>query len=340
MRFYRMSPQLLFLALLLIFVGSKTVLAEKLGIHSNAHLEIVKKLIDGDYSTRGADACLGCHDDEETFPTSAIFETIHGHPNIDGSPFQQSESPHPPHGLQCEACHGPAGAHIKKILDEGETREPMLNFGARGNTRPDLQNHVCLACHEDYNRAHWQNSAHELGELACTNCHQIHARVDKIRTREDHNSMCISCHREVGSDMLKRSSHPMREDTLICLDCHDPHGARINSESLVRQPSPNEVCTECHQEKAGPFVWEHPPVVEDCGICHLPHGSNQVALLEQRVPQLCQACHSSVGHRSLRMDPERRPSDSGAEFQFLNACLNCHAEIHGSDHPSGNLFRR
>ena len=335
----RTFPKIL-LVFVLVFVVVHSVLGDEPETRFNDHLQIVKKLIEGDYSKRGADVCLGCHDDEEPFPTSALFETVHGHPEITGSPFQQSETAQLPHGLQCEACHGPAGEHIQKFLDEGEDREPMLNFGTQANVKTDLQNQVCLACHENYNRAHWQNSAHELAELSCTDCHEIHNRVDGVRTREKHNDMCISCHREVGADLLKRSSHPMRENTLICLDCHDPHGALLSAESLVRQPSTNEVCFECHQEKAGPFVWEHPPVVENCNICHLPHGSNQQALLVQKVPQLCQTCHSSAGHRSLRMDPERKPSDRNAEFQFLSGCLNCHAEIHGSDHPSGSLFRR
>ena len=291
----------------MVFLVVHSVQGDEPETRFDDHLQIVKKLIEGDYSKRGADACLGCHDDEEPFPTLAVFETVHGHPQISGSPFQQSETARLPHGLQCEACHGPAGEHIQKFLEVGESREPMLNFGTRANVKADLQNQVCLACHENYNRAHWQNSAHELAELSCTDCHEIHNRVDGVRTREKHNGMCISCHREVGGDLLKRSSHPMRENTLICLDCHDPHGALLSSETLVRQPSTNEVCFECHQEKAGPFVWEHPPVVEDCNICHLP---------------------------------DRKPQDLNAEFQFLSACLNCHAEVHGSDHPSGSLFRR
>ena len=314
--------------------------AQDLKVDSDDHLEIVKKLVQGEYSGRGADSCLGCHDEDEVFPTLELFHSVHGHPHLAGSPFQQ-DPPHAyPAGLQCEACHGPAGDHAKKFLGEGEIREAMLNFGARGNVAKDLQNQMCLACHADYERTHWQNSAHELGQIACADCHKIHSQTDSVRARLTHNEVCTTCHTEVATAMLNRSSHPMRENHLICRDCHDPHGGNVDAKGLLHKQSTNEMCYECHQEKAGPFIWDHPPVVEDCGICHLPHGSNQPALLVRRAPQLCQGCHSSVGHRSLRMDPNRQPTDPGAEFQFLNACLNCHAQVHGSNHPSGNLFRR
>ena len=316
------------------------VLANGQDFDSTVHLQIVQLLIEGDYSSRGADACLGCHDEEEPFPTSEIFATVHGHPEIDGSPFSSSDPENYPHGLQCEACHGPAGEHTKKLLAEGEIRQPMLNFGSQANVRSDLQNQMCLACHEDYNRSHWQHSAHERSLLACTDCHEIHDREDSVRLHASHNDFCVSCHQDVGASMFQRSSHPMRESTLVCRDCHDPHGGKVDASGLVREKTLNEVCLGCHQEKVGPFVWEHPPVAEDCGICHVPHGSSQPALLVRRPPQLCQECHSSVGHRSLRMDPDTLPSDPNAEFLFLSACLNCHSQVHGSNHPSGNLFRK
>ena len=326
--------------MLIVCVLSRYLYAEVPQTLLDIHAEIVKKLIAGDYSKRGADVCLGCHDEDEEFPTNAIFLTIHGHPNVKGSPFQQSDPDHFPHGLQCEACHGPAGDHLKKFLDDGEVHEPMLNFSEASNAQPDLRNQICLACHDDYNRSHWQGSPHESAMLTCGNCHEIHNPIDEVRTREGHNEVCRSCHEDVWADVLKRSSHPMRENQLICLDCHDPHGGKIDTEGLLRQANINELCLVCHQEKRGPFTWEHPPVEEDCGLCHTSHGSNQPALLVNRAPQLCQSCHSSVGHRSLRMDPEKFSNEIGAEFQFLNACLNCHAEIHGSNHPAGNLFRR
>ena len=130
----------------------------------------------------------------------------------------------------------------------------------------------------------------------------------------------------------------MRESQLVCQDCHDPHGG--DGESLAIRSTANETCYACHAEKRGPFLWEHPPAAEDCGVCHAPHGSNQPALLVRRAPQLCQACHSSVGHRSFPALASQLPPGPASEFLLAGACLNCHTEVHGSNHPSGDRLRR
>ena len=301
---------------------------------------LAAKLAAGHYSRRGADTCLACHDDAEAFPTAAIFATLHGHPGVPGVPFDSASHHAMPAGLQCEACHGPAGEHGQRMLADGAQREPIVNFGSRANASADLQNHFCLECHADYGRTRWAGSAHEQGDVACADCHRMHSPSDPVRTRAEQAERCFECHGNVRAELLKLSSHPLREHQLACRDCHDPHGGSGSGDALVREQTVNEACYGCHAEKRGPFLWEHPPATEDCGICHAPHGSNQPALLVRRAPQLCQACHSSVGHRSLAQLPGRAADDPGAEFLFARACLNCHAQVHGSNHPSGNLLRR
>ena len=328
-----------------------------------AHDELVVRLAAGDYSRRGADTCLRCHDAEADaqvpplrcgapplpaalgggadcattpFSTTAVFATVHGHPGVPGSPFVQGAA-RPPAGLQCESCHGPVGDHGERRLAEDERRAPMVRFGARANVWPDLANQFCLACHADYGRARWTGGVHEQADVGCADCHRIHGARDPVRERFGQTAMCAACHQAVRADLAKLSSHPLRDGALVCADCHDPHGGNAG---LAREPDGNEACTECHAELRGPFLWEHPPAAEDCGICHLPHGANQPALLVRRPPQLCQGCHSSVGHRSLPQLAQRAPGDFGAEFLFAGGCLNCHAQVHGSNHPSGNLLRR
>jgi len=333
-RFYATSLTIVFAVLLALFLR-----ADESG-KANVHQILAEKLADGAYSRRGADTCLGCHDEDDPFPTALVFANIHGHPNFDGTPFHLGDTSNLPIGLQCEACHGPMADHGVKILPDGAAREPMLNFGERGNAKPDLQNQLCLTCHEDYNRTHWHNSAHELGNLACADCHRVHDADDPVRMRGHQNAKCVRCHQQVALELNQRSSHPIRDSHLVCTDCHDPHGTAMASLQLVKGESMNESCFQCHTEMRGPFTWEHPPVVEDCSICHAPHGSNQASLLKLRVPQLCQSCHSSLGHRSLALTGELDSGDPNAMFAFAQGCVNCHSSIHGSDHPSGNLFRR
>ena len=331
-------------AIILVVIGVASAIALAWPLAADdAHDRLVEKLHQGDYSRRGADGCLGCHDEAEPFPTLSIFKTVHGHPAVPGSPFETAHalggdaSPLPA-GLQCEACHGPSGEHDRRILPAGVDREPVVNFGVRANARAALQNGLCLQCHADYGRVRWGGSAHEQADLACADCHRLHDATDPVRHHANQNRVCTTCHRDVAADALKLSAHPLRDSQLICRDCHDPHGT--DSERLNVEASASATCLACHTEKRGPFLWEHPPVVEDCMTCHVPHGANQPALLVRRAPQLCQGCHSSVGHRSLARDADDLPPRPASVFLLAKACLNCHSEIHGSNHPSGNWFRR
>ena len=332
------STALTFLFALLPLV----VNAEPRRLDSN-HADLIHKLGAGDYSRRGADTCLGCHDETYPFPTGEVFATRHGHPAIVGSPFESAERAQPPAGLQCEACHGPIGEHGEQILADGEQRESIINFGRRGNAWASLQNGMCLACHEDYEHSRWAGSAHEQADVACADCHRIHARADPVREKSRQVDACTDCHRNVAADTLKRSAHPLRTgaiggNPLICGDCHDPHGNV--GETLTAGNTLNDTCFACHAEKRGPFLWEHAPAAEDCSICHEPHGSNQPALLVRRPPQLCQGCHSSAGHRNLPQFADQLPPGQPTEYLVARACMNCHSEVHGSNHPSGDRFRR
>ncbi|MGR8979501.1 MAG: cytochrome c3 family protein [Gammaproteobacteria bacterium] len=125
---------------------------------------------------------------------------------------------------------------------------------------------------------------------------------------------------------------------MVCSDCHNPHGS--TSEFLLTENTANETCFNCHPEKRGPFLWEHPPVQENCTLCHNPHGSTQERMLKIRTPYLCQQCHSEAFHPSTLYDGSGVPPE-GAQSRLLSeGCLNCHFNIHGSNHPSGAAFDR
>jgi DmsE family decaheme c-type cytochrome len=139
--------------------------------------------------------------------------------------------------------------------------------------------------------------------------------------------------------MNKLSHHPLPEGKMACTACHSPHGSSAPAQ-LVKN-TVNETCTSCHAEFRGPFLWEHQPVTEDCANCHDAHGSAQPALLKLRPPFLCQTCHEGAGHPSIANTPQGLPG-GGAPSAFLLAggCINCHSQIHGSNHPSGRDFMR
>lgn len=289
------------------------------------------------YTDKGADACLKCHDDARIM---AIFKTKHAQPADERTPFAK---------LQCETCHGPGAEHVEHEKEEEEeiggehVREPdevarIRFFGAESTTPPEEQNRVCLGCHENKARIGWNGSKHGNAELSCANCHQIHAEHDKVRTKAEQPEVCFNCHKKERADTYKVSVHPIRQGQMACSECHDPHGS--STEALLKRPTLNETCYTCHAEKRGPFLWEHAPVAEDCTNCHTPHGSIHPALLTKRPPLLCQQCHSQAGHPSVAYTADGLPPTGASPFLLGKSCLNCHSQIHGSNHPSGVKLSR
>jgi hypothetical protein len=53
-------------------------------------------------------------------------------------------------------------------------------------------------------------------------------------------------------------------------------------------------------------------------------------------PRLCQQCHIESRHPT---NPYGRDTGS-LKFVMGRACLDCHVNIHGSNHPSGFAFTR
>lgn len=288
--------------------------------HANAEEEKVP------YSDKGADTCLKCHDEDNEYPVFPIFETKHARMSDARSPMAK---------LQCETCHGPGGKHQEKAK-KGEKKAPIRSFGKKSWVPIKDQNKVCLSCHEDHNRNNWKGSSHESNDLACASCHQIHKKRDPMLVKMDQVNKCTSCHTKQKAEFQRTSSHPIRFGELKCSNCHNPHGS--NGEYLLKFNTKNETCYSCHAEKRGPLLWTHAPVQEDCGNCHNSHGSIHPALLKKRPPLLCQQCHSPNGHPRIARDGGGLGT---ASVYLLNkSCLNCHGQIHGSNHPSGVRFTR
>ena len=179
-----------------------------------------------------------------------------------------------------------------------------------------------------------------MSGVGCSNCHYISERRSEknLFITEDPKKACFQCHKERRAQ-LQRSSHmPLREGKMDCASCHNPHGGP--GPSLLKTASVNETCYTCHAEKRGPMLWEHPPVRENCANCHEPHGSNYPNLLKMKVPYLCQSCHVGAGHPSNIYNANNLPGGTTDQRLLGKGCLNCHSQVHGSNHPSGPRFQR
>ncbi|MGZ8259496.1 MAG: cytochrome c3 family protein, partial [Caldimonas sp.] len=112
--------------------------------------------------------------------------------------------------------------------------------------------------------------------------------------------------------------------------------------AMLTKPTLNQTCYSCHADKRGPLLWEHAPVAEDCSLCHSAHGSVRPALLNKVPPLLCQQCHAPADHPSLARTSQSLPGGpaGGAIFLVNGACMNCHSQVHGSNHPAGARLMR
>ncbi len=282
---------------------------------------------EGDYSRKGADTCLSCHEGDMVL---AVFRGRHAVPTDPNGPFG--------HGpLQCEACHGPSGDHSGRVR-RGRERPPSIDFGTGAATPVETQNSMCMGCHQADTGFGWHGSEHDEN-TACADCHTSHAATDPVLVTSTQADVCFDCHQQQRTQSLKPYSHPVRQGKMACSDCHSTHGATAGEWQLAMQTI-NDTCFQCHADKRGPYLWEHAPVAEDCSNCHDPHGSNHPGMVKLRGPMLCQGCHSQAGHPSIAADEAGLPGGSPSPFLLGQNCMNCHNAVHGSNHPSGSRLMR
>lgn len=279
-----------------------------------------------EYAAQGAGACMDCHDKP---PTTLILNTPHAQSGDSRTPFASHD---------CETCHGASPEHVRKKSGEADRPPVAIMFGKDSPTPVAKQNEVCMDCHEGGLRMNWQASPHHNAEVPCAECHDVHTNKDPILIKSEQPEICFGCHVQQRAQYRLRSRHPIKEGKVVCSDCHNPHGSF--GPKLIKAVSVNDLCYTCHAEKRGPFLWEHAPVRDDCTNCHTPHGSTQERLLKVRAPFLCQQCHMEAQHPSTLYSGTSLPPTGTGERILAKGCLNCHALVHGSNHPAGTRFTR
>ena len=272
-------------------------------------------------------ACLKCHDAPKV---TSILHTAH---------MRQADARTKVAAEGCQSCHGGSQEHMARVAEGQRRPSPTFVFNGPNTSPVDARNGVCSGCHQGGSVMFWQASQHASSDIACTNCHVTHPARDAALVKATQANICFTCHAEQRAASLKPSHHPVTEGQMACSDCHNPHGA--TGPHLLKAGTIVDTCLSCHDEKRGPFLFEHAPVQEDCTICHTPHGSVQASLLKQRPPYLCQDCHDSSLHNSQPFSGASLPGGALPSRQtVLRACLNCHSEVHGSNHPSGVRLSR
>lgn len=266
------------------------------------------------------DVCAACHGEQ----SASYAATVHAAALANAS--------RPPELRGCEACHGPAKAHV----EAGGAGGDLQAFAA---TEPaEVRSAVCMRCHAaDHTLYDFESAEHARAGVACTDCHDPHGgagaamlrirdpaldpltqplRGPTWREQEIVVQLCYRCHADVRSDFAMPERHKVPEGVVSCLDCHQPHGTR---NAAMLRASDDHTCTRCHGEVEGPWVFEHFGLtLEGCASCHEPHGSaNRHLLKYQQVAQLCYQCHAVTP--ASHVQPAYRD------------CTRCHVAIHGSN---------
>jgi DmsE family decaheme c-type cytochrome len=266
----------------------------------------------------GEEKCLECHEDQKGY-----HETPHGRAKNLRTPAAKNT---------CETCHGPGKAHV-----DADGDGHIKDFDKMA---PRQVSETCVTCHARSEHNNWGGSKHDSRNMSCATCHSVHesksldAQLRKVTVTET----CVQCHKKEVAKVHRSSHMPVREGKLECTTCHNPHGSQ-NVKMLREGNSINEACATCHAEKRGPYLWEHAAGRENCVSCHDPHGSNNERMLIAKLPMLCQRCHIASRHPATIYE-NTQVNVSKSNRAVGRSCVNCHAMIHGSNHPSGAVFFR
>jgi len=169
-------------------------------------------LPEAQYTAEGTERCMRCHAGERM---TLMAETAHGNP----------DNPHTPYANQgCESCHGPGSLHVSRARG-GQGMPALVIFGAEDSVQQQTQS--CINCHAnemgDLKGMQWSGSLHDLDDVTCVSCHEMHVVGNPLADQERQRDGCAECHR------AQIAGHPRFEDKgivfdrLSCYDCHDVH---------------------------------------------------------------------------------------------------------------------
>jgi DmsE family decaheme c-type cytochrome len=249
--------------------------------------------------------CLECHDGQ----AETLMNTPHH--------LLAEETEKVSLAVGCISCHPGWEDHLEEPSNE--------TIGAGPELAGAIQAKTCASCHQTPHQVAMASTDPHLRQgYNCSSCHTVHGNRNRFLVKSDNDNFCTECHNSVALEFKRRSAHPLESGNIRCTDCH--HLGSIEDPDLVADF--DWTCQSCHYEVTGPFVYEHPVVYthlvegSGCTECHQPHGSANERLLKQAGDGTCRQCHMTpAGHRIAHSGLAAR-----------HDCIDCHSEIHGSDH--------
>ncbi|MBN2484943.1 MAG: tetratricopeptide repeat protein [Bacteroidales bacterium] len=217
--------------------------------------------------------------------------------------------------VSCEACHGPASAHIEWAALPEDARPGHVNAGLLVKTK-ELNNreqlNICVRCHSrrsvsgDFDHRHPELLEYMVPQLAIPPEYHIDGQInDEVFV--------------YGSFVQSK----MFENDVKCSDCHDVH-------SLKTKDNSNGLCLQCHR----PDIYNSP----EHHFHQLPDDGGQVFLSNRLKPDYvkgsgsqCVNCHMAgkyyMGNDYRRDHSFRVPRpDLSVRLGTPNACNDCHTD--------------
>jgi hypothetical protein len=182
-------------------------------------------------SPQDASRCFSCHTVHAT--TSSGFNPLHAEA-----------------GLGCEACHGPALAHVAKMNAAGSSpaaaADPTVFNPAR--LSPSDSNDFCGACHRSFADATLSISSTGAVSTAVVRFQPYRLEESKCwRATRDARLTCVACH-----DPHQPLNHAAASYDRNCLQCHS------GSAAASEHPAPQPAAKAC------------PKATSQCVTCHMP----------------------------------------------------------------------
>jgi predicted CXXCH cytochrome family protein len=219
--------------------------------------------------------------------------------------------------VSCEACHGPASAHVTWASRDAAARAAEPSKGLVFSMRDTSGGAWTLPPGASVTK----RTAPLSSRAEVETCARCHARRGQSWLEYQYGQPLASTHRvALLDDGLYEADGQQRDEVfeygsfvqskmyaagVTCTDCHNPHTG-------IRKAQGNALCTQCHVPTAydGPSHTHHPAdtAAADCRACHMPTRNYMV-----------------VDARFDHGFKVPRPDETVA-FGTPNACASCHAD--------------
>ncbi|MEY4139701.1 MAG: hypothetical protein RLZZ371_1883 [Pseudomonadota bacterium] len=170
---------------------------------------------------------------------------------------------------------------------------------------------------------------HAKLEGECKNCH---VKFD----RQAQSGVCMSCHKEIGSDIRSKTGLHGRQTQQVCNECHTDHKGRkarivqLNEKSFDHAQTDyglsgkhkDVACAKCHV--AGR---KHREAPSQCVACHRKDDKHKGSLGEK-----CADCHEDKSWKEVKFDHSKTRFALVGKHEEVK-CASCHKSSEYRDAP-------